>query len=106
MVLAIKTNNTTLTYKHMSTCLQGFANNKGADQCAHLHSLISTFVIRLLESIISKFDTSEISLFELFSVAEQTGLNLTLGNPEDRYSRIAGHSHVSQTQFLVWINLS
>ena len=29
-------------------CLRGFANNKGADQ-----SVISTFVIRLLESIIS-----------------------------------------------------
>ena len=30
----------------------GFANNKGADQPAHLGSLISTFVIRLLESTI------------------------------------------------------
>ena len=29
-----------------------FANNKGADQLAHLRSLISTFVIHLLESII------------------------------------------------------
>ena len=28
----------------------GFANNKGADQPTHLHSLISTFVIHLLES--------------------------------------------------------
>ena len=28
------------------------ANNKGADQPAHLHRLISTFVIQLLESII------------------------------------------------------
>ena len=27
----------------------GFANNKGADQPTHLHSLISTFVIHLLE---------------------------------------------------------
>ena len=31
----------------------GFANNKGADQPAHLHSLISAFVICILESIIS-----------------------------------------------------
>ena len=31
----------------------GFANNKGADQPAHLRSLFSTFVIRLLESFIS-----------------------------------------------------
>ena len=27
------------------TCLRGFANNKGADQPVHLHSLISTFVV-------------------------------------------------------------
>ena len=27
------------------TCLQGFANNKGADQPAHTRSLISSFVI-------------------------------------------------------------
>ena len=40
-----------------------FANNKGADQPVHPLSLISTFVIRLLESIISKLATSEISLF-------------------------------------------
>ena len=39
------------------TCLQGFLNNKGADQPAHLHSLISDFVIRLLKSIISKLAT-------------------------------------------------
>ena len=37
-----------------------FVNNKGADQSAHLHSLISTFVIPLLERIIS---TSNISIF-------------------------------------------
>ena len=41
------------------TCLRGFANNKGADQPAHSPSLISAFVIHLLESIISKFATSE-----------------------------------------------
>ena len=36
------------------TCLQGFVNNKGADQPAHAHSLISAFAIHLLESIISE----------------------------------------------------
>ena len=36
------------------TYLRGFVNNKGAYQAAHLHRLISAFVIRLLESIISK----------------------------------------------------
>ena len=60
------------------TSLRGFANNTGADQPAHLRSLISAFVIHFLESIISRLDTSEISIFWLVSVAEQAGLNLTL----------------------------
>ena len=49
--------------RHKKTCLQGFANNKGADQPVHPRSLISTFVIRLLESIISRLPTSEILIF-------------------------------------------
>ena len=55
----------------------GFANNKGADQPVHLHSLISAFVIHLLESIISRLAQSAISIFYLVSVAEHAGLNLT-----------------------------
>ena len=43
--------------------LQRFAKNKVADQPVHLHSLISDFVIYLLESIISKLATIDISLF-------------------------------------------
>ena len=46
-----------------------------ADQPAHLCSLISAFVIHLLESI-SKLAKSEISLV-LVSVAEQAGLGMT-----------------------------
>ena len=45
------------------TCLRGFANNKGADQSAHPCSLISAFVICLLESIISRLATGEVSIF-------------------------------------------
>ena len=41
-----------------------------------LHSLISAFVIRLLESIVSRLATSGISIYLLVSVAEQAGLNL------------------------------
>ena len=52
-----------------------FANNKGADQPAHRSSLISAFVISLLESIISRLATSEIS--KLVPVPEQAGLNTT-----------------------------
>ena len=53
-------------YKWASTqenLSSGFANNKGTDQPAHLHSLISAFVIQLLESFISRLATSKISIF-------------------------------------------
>ena len=49
-----------------------FANNKDADQPAHLRRLISAFIIRVLESIISKLNTSKISIFKLVAVAEET----------------------------------
>ena len=41
------------------TYLRGFANNTGADQPAHPRSLISAFVIRLLERIICKLAAGE-----------------------------------------------
>ena len=41
-----------------------------------MRSLISAFVIRVLLSTISKLVTSEISIFKLVSVAEETGLSL------------------------------
>ena len=43
----------------------GFGNNKDADLPAHLLSLISTFVILILESIISKLATGKVSIFKL-----------------------------------------
>ena len=53
---------------HENTCLQGLPR-----------SLISAFVIHLLESIISRLATSEISILQLVSVAEEAScLNLTL----------------------------
>ena len=52
------------------TYLRGFATNKGADQPAHTRSLISAFVVHLLESIISRLAISEISIFWLIPVAE------------------------------------
>ena len=45
----------------------GLVNNKGADQPAHPHSLIISFVFRSFESIISRH-----------SVAADTGLSLAL----------------------------
>ena len=52
----------------------GVANNKGIDQPAHLRSLISAFVIRFLESFISRLATSEISNILIVSVAEEIAL--------------------------------
>ena len=64
--------------RHEKTCLPRFANSTTADQPAHPRSLISAFVIRLLESVISTLATNKFSSFKLVSVAEQTGLSLTL----------------------------
>ena len=52
------------------------ANNKGADQPAHLRSLISAFVVHCLDSIIPLVSISEISSLYLASVAAQAGLSL------------------------------
>ena len=46
---------------HEKTCLMSYANNKGADQPAHLRSLISAFVVCCLDSIISLDSIAEIS---------------------------------------------
>ena len=56
-----------------------YANNKCADQPVHPRSLISAFVVRCLDSIISlvSIHASEISSLYLASVAAQAGLSLT-----------------------------
>ena len=46
---------------HEKMCLMSYANNKDADQPAHPRSLISTFVVRCLDSIISLGSIDEIS---------------------------------------------
>ena len=77
--------------KHISI----FANNKGADQPVHPHSLISNIVIRLLESTISRLTTSKISIFWLVSVAEQAGFETHLvGNSQDRFYCLTAHTIV------------
>ena len=45
---------------HAKMCLMPYANNKGADQPAHSRSLISSFVVRFLDSIISLVSRSEV----------------------------------------------
>ena len=54
-----------------------YANNKGADQPAHPRSLISAFVVRCLDSVMSLVSVTKISNLMLDSVAEQAGLTLT-----------------------------
>ena len=54
-----------------------YANNKGADQPAHPRRLISTFIVRCLDGIISLVSISEMSRLWLASVAEHAGLSLT-----------------------------
>ena len=54
-----------------------YANNKGADQPVHPRSLISTFVVHCLDSIIPLVPISEISSLYLAPKAEQAGLSLT-----------------------------
>ena len=46
---------------HAKMCLMTYANNKGADQPGHPRSLISTFVVRCLDSIMPLVSISEIS---------------------------------------------
>ena len=73
-------------------CLMVNANNKDADQPAHPRSLISTFVVRYLDSMICILALSKVSRFQLVSVAEQAGLNLTRSKiPEDTFSRDVAH---------------
>ena len=54
-----------------------YANNKGADQPVHLHSLISTLVVHCLDSKKPLISISKLSSIYLASVAEQAGFSLT-----------------------------
>ena len=58
-----------------------------------LRMLISAFVIRLLERIISKLATSEISIVYLVPVAKGTDLSLVPSqtDPKDKFCRVEAH---------------
>ena len=60
--------------------------------CAHPRSLISAFVVRCLDSMISLDSIAEISRIQLPSVAAQAGLCLAWSEtPEDTFSRVVAH---------------
>ena len=78
---------------HAKMCLMPFANSKGADQLTHPRSLISTFVVPCLDSIIPLVSISEISSLYIAPVAEQPGLNLIWSKIlEYTFSRDVAHS--------------
>ena len=68
-------------------CLMSYANNKGADQPAHPRSLISAFIVRCLDSVMSLVSVTKISSPMIAFVAEQASLSLTWSQTsEDRFS--------------------
>ena len=74
-----------------------YANNKGADQPAHPRSLISVFVFRCLDSIISLDSIAEISRLQLASVAVRAGLCLAWSEtPEDTFCRVVAHIYLER----------
>ena len=82
-------------------CLKSYANNKGADQPAHPRSLISAFVVRCLDSIISLDSTAEISRLKLVPVAVQASLCLAWSEtPEDTFCRVE-----AQIDFITYTRL-
>ena len=64
-------------HPHSSLISTFVANNEGADQPAHSHSLISTFVVRCLDSTTPLVVILKISRLQLASLAKRTGLNRT-----------------------------
>ena len=72
-----------------------YVNNKGADQPAHPRSLINTFFVCRLDSIIPLVSQSENSSLYLASVAAQAGFTL-VANPKDRFSH--DEAHIRQNQ--------
>ena len=77
----------TLEPGHEKTCLMSYTNNKRADQPAHPRSLISAFVVRCLDSVMSLVPVTKIASLMRASVAEQASLSLTWSEtPEDRFS--------------------
>ena len=70
-----------------------YANNKGTDQPAHLRSLISAFVIRCLDSIISVelFYMQNLELLASLCSWADWFESYLVANPEDRFSRAEAH---------------
>ena len=79
---------------HEKTCLCHMQPTK-MQISLHIHSLISTFVIRCLDSIIPIVATSEIPRLLLPSVVQPTGLSVTWSQTSEDFSRRGSHSFVN-----------
>ena len=66
-----------------------YANNKGADQPGHPRRLISAFVVRCLDSVMSLVSVTKISSRMLASVAEQASLS-----PEDTFCHVMADNDI------------
>ena len=74
---------------HENMRLTSYANNKDADQPAHPRSLISAFVVRCLDSVMSLLSVTKISSLKLAPVAEQANLSLAWSEtPEDTFCHV------------------
>ena len=77
---------------HEKMCLMSYANNKGADQPVHPCSLISAFVVRCLDSVMSLVSVTKISSLMLAFVAAQAGLCLAWSEtPKDTFCHDEAH---------------
>ena len=71
-----------------------YANNEGAYQPAYPRSLISAFVVRCLDSVMSLVSVTKISSIMLASVAEQASMSLIWSEtPKDTFSHDEAHLH-------------
>ena len=69
-----------------------YANNKGADQPANPRSLISTFVVHYVDSIIPLVSIPQISsLYLSFCGCAGRFESYPVANPEDRFSHDVAH---------------
>ena len=76
-------------------------NNKGTDQPAHPRSLISAFVVRCLDSVMSLVSVIKISSLMLASVDEQASVSMTWSEtPEDTFSRDEAQIYSCLTIFI------
>ena len=68
-----------------------YANNKGADQPAQAHSLISAFVVGCLDSIISPVSNHNFMPLSCFCGCAGQFESYLVANTEDRFSRNKAH---------------